>query len=124
LQRGSMEELTRRVDEDVGRRPGFVAYEFIDCRDREMITLSVFRDADEAEASRELAQRWTKEKLQDLEFRTPCGAAEGDPREPRGAGPALERGHAGSARGVRQRGATASGRVPRRDSPRRPPHRG
>jgi len=47
-----MEELTRRVDEDVGRRPGFVAYEFIDCRDREMITLSAFRDADEAEASR------------------------------------------------------------------------
>ena len=49
-----MEELTRRVDEgfaeDIGRRPGFVAYEFVDCRRGEIMTLSVFRDADQAEA--------------------------------------------------------------------------
>ena len=34
LQRGSMDELTRRVDEgfaeEIGRQPGFVAYELID----------------------------------------------------------------------------------------------
>jgi hypothetical protein len=38
-----MDELTRRVDErfaeDIGRWPGFVAYEFMDCRDGEIITL-------------------------------------------------------------------------------------
>jgi hypothetical protein len=55
-----MEELTRRVDEgfaeDIGRRPGFAAYEFMDCGEGEIITLSVFRDAEQAEASRELAQ--------------------------------------------------------------------
>ena len=54
-----MDELIRRVDEgfaeDIGRRPGFVAYEFVDCDDGEIITLSVFRDADQADASRELA---------------------------------------------------------------------
>jgi hypothetical protein len=54
LQRGSMEELARRVDEgfaeEIGRQPGFVAYEFIDCRDGEIMTLSVFREVEQAEA--------------------------------------------------------------------------
>ena len=101
LQRGSMEELTRRVDagfaEDIGRRPGFVAYEFIDCRDGEIITLSVFRDADQAEASRELAQRWTEENLQDLEFRR-LEALRGEILVSRAVREMLEPGHAGSAR--------------------------
>ena len=54
-----MEELARRVDtgfaEDIGRRPGFVAYEFMDCGGGELLTLSVFREAEQAEASRALA---------------------------------------------------------------------
>jgi len=41
LERGSMEELERRVDEgfakEIGRQPGFVAYEFMDCGDGEII---------------------------------------------------------------------------------------
>ena len=49
LRRGSMDELTRRVDDgfadDIGRKPGFMAYEFIDCGNGEIITLSVFGDA-------------------------------------------------------------------------------
>jgi len=101
LQRGSMGALTRRVDdgfaEDIGRRPGFVAYEFMDCRDGEIITLSVFRDADQAEASRELAQRWTEENLQDLEF-SRLGALRGEIFVSRAARDMLEPGHAGSAR--------------------------
>jgi hypothetical protein len=101
LQRGSMEELTRRVDEgfaeDIGRRPGFVAYEFMDCRDGEIITLSVFRDADQAEASRELAQRWTEENLQDLDFRR-IEVLRGEILVSRAARDMLEPGHAGSAR--------------------------
>jgi hypothetical protein len=100
LQRGSMEELTRRVDEgfaeDIGRRPGFVAYEFMDCGDGEIMTLSVFRDADEAEASREFAQRWTEENLQDLEFRR-LEALRGEILVSRAARDMLEPGHAGSA---------------------------
>jgi heme-degrading monooxygenase HmoA len=101
LQRGSMEELTRRVDEgfaeDLGRRPGFVAYEFMDCGDGEIITLSVFRDADQAEASRDLAQRWTEENLQDLEFQR-LEALHGEILVSRAARDMLEPGHTGSAR--------------------------
>src|SRR6058998_3894276 len=72
LQQGAMDELARRVDEgfaeEIGAQPGFVSYEFIDCGGDEIITLSVFREADEAEASRDLAQRWTEENLEDFEF--------------------------------------------------------
>jgi hypothetical protein len=96
-----MEELTRRVDEgfaeDIGRRPGFVAYEFMDCGDGEIITLSVFRDADQAEASRELALRWTEENLQDLEFGR-LEALRGEILVSRAARDMLEPGHAGAAR--------------------------
>ena len=96
-----MEELTRRVDEgfaeDIGRRPGFVAYEFIDCGDGEIVTLSVFRDADQAEASRELALRWTEENLQDLEFGR-LEALRGEILVSRAARDMLEPGHAGAAR--------------------------
>jgi hypothetical protein len=95
-----MEELMRRVDEsfaeDIGRRPGFVAYEFMDCGDGEIITLSVFRDADQAEASREFAQRWTEDNLQDLEFRR-VEALRGEILVSRAARAMLEPGHAGSA---------------------------
>ena len=100
LQRGSMEELTRRVDEgfaeDIGRRPGFVAYEFMDCGDGEIMTMSVFRDADQAEASREFAQRWTGEHLQDLEFDR-LEALSGEILVSRAARDMLEPGHAGAA---------------------------
>ncbi len=101
LQRGSMEELTRRVDEgfaqDIGRRPGFVAYEFMDCGDGEILTLSVFRDGDQAEASRELALRWTEENLQDLEFGR-LEALRGEILVSRAARDMLDPGHAGAAR--------------------------
>jgi hypothetical protein len=95
-----MEELTRRVDEgfaeDIGRRPGFVAYEFMDCGDGEIVTLSVFRDGDQAEASRELALRWTEENLRDLEFGR-LEALRGEILVSRAARDMLEPGHAGSA---------------------------
>ena len=96
-----MEELMRRVDEgfaeDIGRRPGFVAYEFMDCGAGEILTLSVFRDADQAEASRELALRWTEENLQDLEFAR-VEALRGEILVSRAARDMLEPGHAGAAR--------------------------
>ena len=100
LQRGSMDELSRRVDEgfaeDIGRQPGFVAYEFIDCGDGEIMTLSVFREADQAEASREFARRWTEENLQDLEF-SRLEALRGEILVSRAARDMLEPGHAGAA---------------------------
>jgi hypothetical protein len=96
-----MDELTRRVDEgfaeEIARRPGFVAYEFMDCGDGEVVTLSVFRDADEAEASREFARRWTEENLQDLEF-SRLEPMRGEIDVSRAARDMLEPGHTGSAR--------------------------
>jgi hypothetical protein len=96
-----MEELTRRVDEgfaeEIGRQPGFVAYEFMDCGDGEIMTMSVFGEAAEAEASRALAQQWTEENLRDLEF-TRLETLRGEILVSRAVQDMLEPGHAGAAR--------------------------
>ena len=101
LHRGSMEELTRRVDEefaeDICRQPGFLAYEFMDCGDGEITTLSVFGEAAQAESSRALAQQWTEENLQDLEF-SRLETLRGEILVSRAAQDMLEPGHAGAAR--------------------------
>ena len=69
---GSLSDLKERIDEgfaeQVRAQPGFCSYHFIDCGERIVMTLSTFAHAHEAEASRELAQRWTEENLQDLRF--------------------------------------------------------
>jgi hypothetical protein len=65
-------ELAQRVGEDFADRlseqRGFVAYDFLDCGDGEAMSISVFRDASQAHASRELARRWTEEHLPDMEL--------------------------------------------------------
>jgi hypothetical protein len=98
LQSGSMDELTRRVDEgfaeQISAQPGFVSYEFVDCGDDEVMTISVFREADEAEASRDLAARWSDENLKDLEF-TRGEALRGAIFVSRAAREMLEPGHTG-----------------------------
>jgi hypothetical protein len=69
---GSMDELARLVDtgfaEQISAQPGFVSYEFMDCGDGEIATISLFREAFEAEMSRDLAERWTQEHLGDFKF--------------------------------------------------------
>jgi hypothetical protein len=96
LTQGSMEELTRRVDEgfaeEIGTRPGFVSYEFIDCGDGEIVTISLFTEAQQAEASRELAQRWTEENLRDLTF-TRIEALRGEVMVSRASDAVLEPAH-------------------------------
>ena len=71
LERGTMDELARRIDEDfagqLAEQPGFVAYEFINCGFGEFMTMSIFLTLEQAEASRELARRWADEN-RDLEF--------------------------------------------------------
>jgi hypothetical protein len=65
-------ELVRRVDEDfaaqISAQPGFVSYEFLDGGGGDAMSISAFREASQAEASRELAVRWTEERLPDLEL--------------------------------------------------------
>jgi len=71
LERGSMTELARRIDEDFAEKlsaqPGFVSYELIDCGMGEFLTMSVFMALEQAEASRELARQWALEN-DDLSF--------------------------------------------------------
>ena len=99
LRQGAMEELARRVDdgfaEEISAQPGFASYEFIDCGEGEIITLSVFRHADEAEASRALAQQWTEASLSDFEF-SRIEALRGEILVSRAARDMLEPGHAGT----------------------------
>jgi hypothetical protein len=95
-----MDELTRRVDmdfaEQISARPGFVSYEFVDCGDGELVTISIFGEEHEADASRELAQRWTEEKLTDLAF-SRSEALRGEVMVSRAAEHMLEPGHTGMA---------------------------
>jgi hypothetical protein len=101
LHAGSMEELTRRVDEGfaerIGAQPGFVSYEFVDCGDGEVMTISIFRDAEGAQASRDLAQRWTEESLRNFEFAR-METLHGEILVSRAEQDMLEPGHVGAAR--------------------------
>lgn len=99
LTRGSMDDLVRRVDEtfaeDIARQPGFVSYEFMDCDDGEITTISVFETSDQAEASREIAQRWTEDNLGDMDF-TRMDALRGEILVSRADQDMLTPSHAGS----------------------------
>jgi quinol monooxygenase YgiN len=100
LGQGSMEALRRRVDDDfaeqVSAQPGFVSYEFIEYGNDEFIAVSIFRDADAAEASRELARRWTDANLTDFEF-TRIEPLLGEILVSRAAQDMLRAGHAGDS---------------------------
>jgi len=101
LSRGSIGELTRRVDEEfadrIGAQGGFVSYELVDCGGGEVVTISIFRDAQQAEGSRELAQRWTEERLGDFGLAR-TEALHGEILVSRAGGCVLEPAHAGGAR--------------------------
>jgi len=101
LERGSMPELARRVDEDfaeqLAAQPGFVSYEFINCGLGEFLTMSIFQTLEQAEASRELARRWAEENREQFEFPR-VEAAHGEIIVGRAAAQMLEDSHAGGAR--------------------------
>jgi hypothetical protein len=100
LERGSMTELARRIDQDFAEKlsaqPGFVSYELIDCGMGEFLTMSVFMTLEQAEASRELARRWAEEN-DDLEFPR-IETAHGEIHVGRAAEGMLEETHVGDAR--------------------------
>lgn len=101
LHEGSMDELMRRVDDgfagEISSRPGFCSYEALDCGDGEVVTISVFGEAEQAEASRELAQRWSDENLGDFGF-TRLEALRGEILVSRAVEDVLEPAHAGASR--------------------------
>jgi|SRR5437660_907024 len=100
LRQGPIKDLARRVDdgfaEEISAQPGFASYEFIDCGEGEVITLSVFGEADQAEASRNLAHRWTEQSLRDFEF-SRIEVLRGEILVSRAVRDMLEPGHAGMA---------------------------
>jgi hypothetical protein len=101
LERGSMADLARRIDEDFAERlaaqPGFVSYEVIDCGLGQFITMSVFLTLEQAEASRELARRWAEENRDRFEFPS-IETAHGEIVVGRAAEDMLEATHVGGAR--------------------------
>jgi hypothetical protein len=101
LERGSMAELARRIDEDfaeqLAARPGFVSYELIDCGRGEFMTMSIFLTLEQAEASRELARRWAEENRESLEFPR-LEAAHGEILVGRAGEGMLQESHVGAAR--------------------------
>jgi hypothetical protein len=101
LTTGSTKVLTRLVDdgfaEQIASQPGFVSYEFVDCGDGEIMTCSIFQQAEQAEASRELAKRWTQENLRDFAF-APRQALRGEILVSRAERDMLEPGHVGAER--------------------------
>jgi hypothetical protein len=101
LHEGSMDELMRRVDdgfaEELSRQPGFCSYEALDCGDGEVVTISIFGEAEQAEASRELAHRWSDENLGDFRFAR-LEALHGEILVSRAVENLLEPAHAGASR--------------------------
>ena len=69
---GTPRELAARVGADfahrLSKRPGFVAYDFLDDGDGEAMSISIFQEPSQAHDSRELARRWTEEYLPDMEL--------------------------------------------------------
>jgi hypothetical protein len=72
LAQGTMDELMHRVDESfaeqIAAQEGFVSYHAIELDDGELVTVSMFEDPRQAEASRDLAQRWTETELHDMDL--------------------------------------------------------
>jgi hypothetical protein len=72
VHRATPQELAARVGGDfadrLSARPGFVAYDFLDCGDGEAISISVFQEPEQARASQTLARRWTEQHLSDMEL--------------------------------------------------------
>jgi heme-degrading monooxygenase HmoA len=101
LQPETLAEFTRRVDasfaDEIAGQPGFVSYQLIDCGGGDLFTLSIFVESGQAEASRELAQRWTEDNLQDIEH-TRFDAIHGESLVGRAAQGMLDPIHVGAAR--------------------------
>jgi hypothetical protein len=72
LDSGSVDDLMHRVDtgfaEMISRVPGFGAYEAIDCGDGTLCTVTIFHDAESADASVQRAAEWIAENLGDLDL--------------------------------------------------------
>lgn len=67
VEEGSVDALMHRIDRDfaeaLAQEPGFIAYQAIDTGHQMIMTISLFADRAQAEASDELAAAWVAEEL-------------------------------------------------------------
>jgi len=67
---GSVDAVMRRVERDfaeaLSQEPGFIAYHAIDTGNDMIMTISLFHNREQAEASNELAAQWVAEELSDF----------------------------------------------------------
>lgn len=66
------DKLAELVDAEfapqIAAQPGFVWYALVDCGGGELITISIFHERDQAAGSRELARRWTQDRLGEFDL--------------------------------------------------------
>ena len=90
---GSVDAVMRRVDRDfaaaLSQEPGFVAYHAIDTGNDMVMTISLFRDREQAEASNELAAQWVAEALSEFSV-TRVGVIAGEAMVSRASAEILE----------------------------------
>jgi hypothetical protein len=69
---GSIDGLMHRVDRDfaeaMAREPGFISYQAVRTGQRTVASITLFREAEQAVASNELAAQWIAEELQDFKI--------------------------------------------------------
>jgi hypothetical protein len=69
---GLIDGLMHRVDRDfaeaIVREPGFIAYQAVRTGERTVASITLFREAEQAETSNELAAQWIAEELQDFKI--------------------------------------------------------
>jgi quinol monooxygenase YgiN len=67
---GSIDALMHLVDRDMAeafaQEPGFISYQAAQTGERTVATITCFREAEQAEASNELAAQWVAEELGDF----------------------------------------------------------
>ena len=87
----------RRVDRDfaeaLSQEPGFVAYHAIDTGNDMVMTISLFHDRDQAEASNELAAQWVAQELSDFNVVWRVGVIGGEAVVSRASAEILEPAH-------------------------------
>jgi quinol monooxygenase YgiN len=93
---GSIDDLMHRVDRDMAeafaQEPGFVAYQCARTGERTVASVTVFREAEQAEASNELAAQWVAEELEDFNV-TRMGVMSGEVMVSRAIADMLEPAH-------------------------------
>jgi hypothetical protein len=63
-----MHRVDRDFAEAMAQEPGFTADQAVRTGERTVASITVFRDAEQAEASRALAAQWIAEELQDFKI--------------------------------------------------------